>query len=94
MATSRKGGTIFLLYGQLINQYAADKSGRDKLGLGRWFYLQFRGADGVETVILRGFTNNKQESNLSTNNIVATILIVSRISSALASASARILPHS
>ena len=59
----QEGGTAMLLYGQLIEQYDVEASGRDSLGLGRWVVMVFRGANGLTTRVVCGYNPcmNKNE---------------------------------
>ena len=50
----QQGGTSLLLYGQLIDQYGFEDSGKDDTGLGRWVVMVFRGSDGIVTRIVCG----------------------------------------
>lgn len=64
----QEGGTAMLLFGTLIDQYDAEESGRDDLGLGRWTYMVFRGGDGLTTRVVCGYNpcyNKKKESKTS-----------------------------
>ena len=51
----QQGGTSLLLYGQLIDQYDFEASGKDDTGLGRWVAMVFRGSDGIVTRIVCGY---------------------------------------
>ena len=45
----QEGGTAMLVYGDLIEQFNLEGSGRDNLGLGRWTFMKFTGGKGVVT---------------------------------------------
>lgn len=64
----QEGGTAMLLYGQLIEQYDVEASGRDELGLGRWVVMVFRGANGLTTRVVCGYNPcvNKKEVSRTT----------------------------
>ena len=54
-----------LAFGNLMDQFDGDVSGRDKLGLGRWTFMRFAGSDGVVTYVVYGYNptvKNKVES--------------------------------
>ena len=51
----QQGGTSLLLYGQLIDQYDFEASGKDDTGLGRWVVMAFRGSEGIVTRIVCGY---------------------------------------
>ncbi len=50
----QQGGTRLLLFGHLTKQLNKNKSGKDKLGLGRWSVMTLQG-DGVHTRIICGY---------------------------------------
>ena len=52
---AQQGGTSLLLYGQLIDQYDFEASGKDDTGLGRWVSMVFRGSEGIVTRIVCGY---------------------------------------
>ena len=51
----QEGGTDLILYGELIECYDKEGSGKDELPIGRWVYMKLKGSDGVETIILSGY---------------------------------------
>lgn len=51
----QEGGTAALVFGQLVEQYDFDTSGRDPSGLGRWVVLVFRGSNGIVTRVVCGY---------------------------------------
>jgi hypothetical protein len=57
MAVGRRqeGGTAALVFGQLVEQYDFESSGRDELGLGRWVVLVFRGSHELVTRVVCGY---------------------------------------
>ena len=57
----QQGGTSLLLYGQLIDQYDFEESGKDDTGLGRWVVMVFRGSDGIVTRIVCGYNPCKTQ---------------------------------
>ena len=64
----QEGGTDLLAYGELIEYYDKEGSGKDELPLGRWVFMKFKGSDGIETVILSGYCpcySNKPYSGTS-----------------------------
>ncbi len=42
-------GTAMMVYGDLIQQFDMEASGRDDLGLGRWTYMLFCGTNNTVT---------------------------------------------
>ena len=64
----QEGGTAMVLFGQLVDQYDFESSGRDDSGLGRWVVMVFRGEHGVTTRIVCRYNpcyNRKQQSRTS-----------------------------
>ena len=62
---TQEGGTAMLAFGQLLEYYEFEASGRDELGLARWVSMVFRGANGLTTRVVCGYNpcyNNRQES--------------------------------
>ncbi len=51
----QEGGTAALVFGQLVEQYDFESSGRDELGLGRWVVLVFRGSNDITTRVVCGY---------------------------------------
>jgi hypothetical protein len=54
-----------MVYGDLIQQFDPEKSGRDNLGLGRWTYMKFNGENNTTTRVICGYSpcaNKKKES--------------------------------
>ena len=49
----QEGGTAMLIYGNLLQQYDTEGSGRDKLG---WTYMRFVGEDRIVTRIICGYS--------------------------------------
>jgi hypothetical protein len=41
-----------MVYGNLIQQFAPEESGQDELGLGRWTYMLFYGANNTVTRVI------------------------------------------
>ena len=41
-----------IIYGNLLQQFDTEGSGRDDLGLGRWTYMRFAGEDRIVTRII------------------------------------------
>ena len=71
----QQGGTSLLLYGQLIEQYDFEASGKDDTGLGRWVVMVFRGSEGIVTHMVYGYNpcvepSKAQEIHLSTTQKV------------------------
>ena len=61
----QEGGTEMLAFGNLMDQFYSNRSGRDELGLGRWTFMRFVGSYGVVTYMVCGYNpteNNKVES--------------------------------
>eukprot|EP00956_Cyclotella_meneghiniana_P004926 scaffold6070_cov41-Cyclotella_meneghiniana.AAC.5 len=57
-----------VLFGQLIEQYDFEASGREDSGLGRWVVMVFRGENGITTRIVCGYNpcyNRKKQSKTS-----------------------------
>ena len=64
----QEGGTAMVLFGQLIEQYDFEASGREDSGLGRWVVMVFRGENGITTRIVCGYNpcyNAKKQSKTS-----------------------------
>ncbi len=61
-----EGGTAMMVYGNLIQQFAPEESGRDELGLGRWTYMLFCGANNMVTRVICGYSPcaNKKDSRM------------------------------
>ena len=51
----QQGGTGMLLYGELIDQYDYEASGKDTTGLGRWVHMVLQGEDGIRTRFICGY---------------------------------------
>jgi len=61
----QEGGTAVLSYGNLIQQFDPEGSGRDDLGLGRWTYMRFVGVARIVTRVICGYSpcaNKKKDS--------------------------------
>ena len=61
----QEGGTSMLAFGNLMDQFDGNRSGRDELGIGRSTFMQFSGSDGVVTYVVCRYNpmaNNKVES--------------------------------
>jgi hypothetical protein len=61
----QEGGTAMMVYGDLIQQFNPEASGRDDLGLGRWTYMLFRGTNNMVTRVKCGYSpcaNKKEDS--------------------------------
>ncbi len=61
----QEGGTAMMVCGNLIQQFAPEESGLDKLGLGRWTYMLFRGTNNMVTRVICGYSpcaNKKKDS--------------------------------
>ena len=61
----QESGTAMLVFGNLMDHFDGDGSGRDELGIGHWTFMRFAGSDGVVTYGVCGYnpmTNNKAES--------------------------------
>jgi len=43
-------------YGNLLQQFDQEGSGRDELGLGRWTYMRFAGEDRIVTRVICGYS--------------------------------------
>ncbi len=48
-------GMAMMSYGNLIQQFGSEGSGRNNLGLGRWTYMGFVGGDRIITWIICGY---------------------------------------
>ena len=65
---TQEGGTAMVLFGQLIEQYDFEESGRDETGLGRWVVMTFRGEGGLTTRVISSYNpcyNKNQASKTS-----------------------------
>ena len=63
----QEGGTAVLSYGNLLQQFDPEGSGRDNLGLGRWTYMRFVGDDRIVTRVICGYSpcaNKKKDSGM------------------------------
>ena len=61
----QEGGTAMMVYGDLIQQFDPEESGQEDLGLGRWTYMLFRGANNTVTRVICGYSpcaNKKKDS--------------------------------
>ena len=61
----QEGGTAVLSYGNLLQQFDPEGSGRDDLGLGRWTYMRFVRDDRIVTRVICGYSpcaNKKKDS--------------------------------
>jgi hypothetical protein len=61
----QEGGTAMMVYGNLIQQFDPEKSGRDNLGLGRWAYMKFNGDNNITTQVICRYSpcaNKKKDS--------------------------------
>jgi hypothetical protein len=61
----QEGGTAMKSYGNRLQQFDPEGSGRDDLGLGCWTYMQFDGDDRIVTWIICGYSpcaNKKKDS--------------------------------
>ncbi len=61
----QEGGTAVLSYGNLLQQFDLEGSGRDDLGLGCWTYMRFVGDDRIVTRVICGYSpcaNKKKDS--------------------------------
>ena len=68
VARTQEGGTGILIYGDLLEQFDSEKSGKDEVGLDRWTHMCFKDDDGYMTLVLVvcGYNpcyNHKQGSN-------------------------------
>ena len=60
----QEGGTAMIVYGDLIQQYNPEESGRDDLGLGHcWTHMKFKGDNIIRTWVICGYSPcaNKQK---------------------------------
>ena len=61
----QEGGTAVLSYGNLLQHFDPEGSGRDDLVLGRWTYMRFVGDDRIVTRVICGYSpcaNKKKDS--------------------------------
>ena len=61
----QEGGTAVLSYGNLLQYFNLEGSGRDDLDLGRWTYMRFVGEDRIVTRVICGYSpcaNKKKDS--------------------------------
>eukprot|EP00956_Cyclotella_meneghiniana_P008525 scaffold11544_cov40-Cyclotella_meneghiniana.AAC.1 len=64
----QEGGTAMLLFGELIEQFDFEESGRDESGLGRWVIMTLRGENGLTTRVISSYNpcyNKNQTSKTS-----------------------------
>jgi hypothetical protein len=52
----QEGGTVMMVYGDLIQQFDPEGSGRDDLGLGWWTHMKFSGNDNIITPVICGYS--------------------------------------
>jgi hypothetical protein len=45
-----------IVYGDLIQQYNPEESGRDDLGPGHWTHIKFKGDDNISTWVICGYS--------------------------------------
>ena len=57
----QEGGTEMLAFGNMMDQFDGNGSGRDELGIGRWTFMIFAGSYGVVTYVVCGY--NPTENN-------------------------------
>ena len=50
------GGTAMMSYGNLLQQFDPEGSGRGDLGLGCWTYMRFVGDDRIVTKVICGYS--------------------------------------
>ena len=65
---SNEGGTGLVAFGELASHLNMEASGTDATGLGRWSFMEFRGAEGHSTMVVCGYVpckNNKEDSSTS-----------------------------
>jgi hypothetical protein len=63
----QEGGTAVLSYGNHLQQFDPEESGRNDLGLGRWSYMRFIGNDRIVTRVICGYSscaNKKKDSGM------------------------------
>jgi hypothetical protein len=53
---NQEGGTSMMVYGNFIQQFDPEDSGRDDLGLGQWTYMKFSGCDNIVSRVIRGYS--------------------------------------
>jgi hypothetical protein len=61
----QEGGTAMMCYGNLLQHFDPEGSGRDDLGLGRWTYMRYIGEDRIVTRVICGYSpcaNKKKDS--------------------------------
>jgi hypothetical protein len=61
----QEGGTAMMVYGDLIQQFDPEESGRDNLGLGWWTYMLFCGTNNTVTRVICRYSpcaNKKKDS--------------------------------
>jgi len=61
----QEGSTAVLSYGNLLQQFDQEGSGRDDLALGRWTHMRFVGEDRIVTRVICGYSpcaNKKKDS--------------------------------
>jgi hypothetical protein len=52
----QEGGTVVLSYGNLLQYFNPEGSGRNDLGLGCWTYMRFVGEDRIVTRVICGYS--------------------------------------
>ena len=62
----QEGGTAVLSYGNLLQKFDLEGSGRDDLGLGCWTHMRFVGEDRIVTRIICGYSPcaNKRKNSV------------------------------
>ncbi len=45
-----------IVYGDLIQQFNPEESGRDDLSLGHWTHMKFKGDDNISTRVICGYS--------------------------------------
>ena len=52
----QEGDTAMMSYGNLLQQFDPEESGRGDLGLGCWTYMRFVGDDRIVTKVICGYS--------------------------------------
>ena len=71
----QEGGTVMMSYGNLIQQFDSEGSGRGDFDLGQWTYMRFIGGDRIITQIICGYSscaNKKRIQALCISNTTIT----------------------
>lgn len=53
---TQEGGTCLMVYGEMIDYFDSESSGKEESGLGRWVVMTFKGTEGFTMRIICGYS--------------------------------------